>query len=138
MAKAEANAYLKTQIMTAPLEKLQLMLYEGAVKFANQAREKILEQDYEASYNLLVRAQNIVLELLAGLRPELNPSLCGRLSAVYAFVYNTLVEANVRRDTGMIDAAVSVLTIQRNIWVELLEKLAAERSGEPKETIVNA
>jgi flagellar protein FliS len=140
MAARGTDNYLKTQILTAPPEKLQLMLYEGAIRFAGQAREKLAESDYEASYELLVRAQNIVLELICGLRPEHNPSLCNKMAAVYSFIYRRLVEANVHHDAAAIGDAVEVLSIQRDIWVELLDKLAEERSAQaaPAGASVNA
>ena len=128
MANSGTNAYLKTQILTAPPEKLQLMLYDGAIRFARQAREKLREKDYEASCELLMRAQKIVVELICGLRPEENPSLCGKLAAIYAFIYRRLVEANIEHEPALVDDAIEVLEVQRDIWLELLEKLAEERS----------
>ena len=122
--------YLQTAVLTAPPEKLQLMLYEGAIRFATQAREKLAEKNYEASFEFLVRAQNIVLELICGLRPEHNPSLCERLAGIYTFIYKKLVDANVNHTPSSIDDAVTVLRIQRDIWLELLDKLAEERAAE--------
>ena len=130
MVTSGSDAYLQTAILTAPPEKLQLMLYEGAIRFAGQARERIRERNFEASCELLVRAQSIVLELLCGLRPELNASLCGRLASVYTFVYRRLVDANVSRDMTAVDDAIKILTVQRDIWLELLDKLAKERAEE--------
>ena len=124
--------------MTAPPEKLQLMLYEGAIRFATLAKEKIREGDFEASHGLLVRAQNIILELICGLRPEEAPELCGRLSAVYTFIYGKFVEGNVKRDTSCIDDGLEVLAIQRDIWLELLDKLAEERAVETAGQVTNA
>lgn len=125
-----SDAYLKTQIMTAPPEKLQLMLYEGAIRFASQARDRINERNWEASCELLIRAQDIMLELMGGLRPEVNAGLCGRMAALYLFIYRRLVEANIRHDTRLIDDALEVLKIQRDTWVELIAKLSRERSEE--------
>jgi len=132
------DAYLKTQITTAPPEKLQLMLYNGAIRFATGAREKLSEGDYEAACELLIRAQNIVLELICGLRPELNRSLCDRMAALYSFIYRRLLEANISHDTAAVDDAVEVLTLQRDIWLELLDKLAAERAQQEQAESVNA
>jgi flagellar protein FliS len=132
MTPRGSDAYLRTQILTAPPEKLQLMLYEGAIRFATQAKARIEEKNYEASYELLLRAQSVVLELMCGLRPEQNAELCGRLSAVYAFVYRRLVEANVTHEAAKIDDAVSVLDVQRGIWVELIDKLAEEHAAQPQ------
>lgn len=130
MAATGTDVYLQTAILTAPPEKLQLMLYEGAIRFASQAKEKMREKNYEASCELLCRAQNIVLELLCGLRPELNPLLCGRLAGIYSFVYRRLVDANTHRDSTACSDAISVLTVQRDIWLELLDKLAGERAAQ--------
>jgi len=131
MAQTASEAYLKTQVLTAPPEKLQLMLYEGAMRFANQAKEKLAQKDYEASCDLLVRAQKIVVELICGLRPEVNPGLCAKLAAVYTFIYRRLVEANVTHQAKAIDDAVQILAIQRDTWLEVLDKLAEERGAEP-------
>lgn len=138
MATTGSDAYLRTQILTAPPEKLQLMLYEGAIRFANQAKDRMLDKKLDQSCELLIKAQNIVMELICGLRPDLNGDLCGRMAAVYSFIYRKLVEANVHHDTGAVDAAVRVLTIQRDIWLELLDKLTQERAAEPSEAGVNA
>ncbi len=139
MAARNTEAYLKTQILTAPPEKLQLMLYEGALRFARQAGENIKEGRYEASYELLVKAQNIVLELICGLRPEHNPVLCNKMAALYSFVYRRLVEANIRHDVKALEEALSVLSIMRDNWLDLLDKLAEERGEEaPAEASVNA
>ena len=133
------DAYLKTQIMTAPPEKLQLMLYNGAIRFATLGRAKMAEGDYEACHELLMRAQNIVLELVCGLRPEHNPSLCNRMAALYSFIYRRLVEANITHDPAAVADAVEILTVQRDIWLELLERLAAERGAAEEMTMsVNA
>ncbi len=128
MAITGTEAYLKTQILTAPPEKLQLMLYEGAIRFATQAREKIEQKKFDESHELLVRAQNIVMELICGLRPELNASLCSRMAALYSFIYTRLVTANVERNVKAIDDALEILAIQRDTWVELLGRLAQHRA----------
>ncbi len=139
MAAKNADAYLKTQILTAPPEKLQLMLYEGALRFATQAGERMGQGDYEASYGLLVKAQNIVLELVCGLRPEHNPSLCNRMASLYTFIYRRLVESNVSHDPKPLNDAVSILAMLRDTWIELLERLAEQRAeGEVAEASVNA
>jgi len=124
--------------MTAPPEKLQLMLYEGAMRFAGQAKERILEKRYDQSCDLLLRAQDIMLELMCGLRHDLNGDLCGKMKAIYSFIYRKLVDANVNRDTAAIDDAVKVLTIQRDIWLELMDKLARERAAEPSGAGISA
>ena len=49
------SEYLKTKILTAQPEELQLMLYDGAIRFCEQARESLGNKELENSYNLLTR-----------------------------------------------------------------------------------
>ena len=41
------NQYQKTKILTASPEQLQLMLYDGVIRFCEQARETIQAQKIE-------------------------------------------------------------------------------------------
>ena len=72
MTSDTANAYLRTQVMTASPEQLRLMLLEGAIKFARQGREAITKKDHENVYNGFSRARNIVLEL-TNTKPDVDP-----------------------------------------------------------------
>jgi len=125
------NEYLRNAVMTASPEQLQLMLYEGAIRFASQGRDAVLARRYEDSYNLLTRAQRIVLELQHGLRREVSPELCDNMSALYTFIYRKLVEGCVNKDVGRIDEALRILRYQHRTWVMLMDKLREERCGEP-------
>ena len=134
MIDSAAQQYLRNAVLTASREKLHLMLYDGAIRFCQQARDAIVRKDIEGSYNLLTRAQNIVLEMQSALNPAVDPALCGRMSGLYSFIYRRLVEANIGKDLQALDDALQILQYQRQTWVLLLEKLAegqAEPSGEP-------
>ena len=113
------------------------MLYDGAIRFCRQARDAVERKDIEDSYNLLTRAQNIVLEMQNALRPEVAPELCEQMSALYGFIYRRLVEANVNKDVKAVDDALRILEYQRETWVMLLEKLSAENgtSNDPSRPV---
>jgi len=126
MSAPTQQEYLRNVVMSAPPERLHLMLYDGAIRFCRQARDAIGQKDIENSYDLLTRAQNIVLEMQNALRPEVAPELCEQMSALYGFIYRRLVEANVNKDVKAVDDALRILEYQRETWVMLLEKLSAE------------
>ncbi len=127
MTTEAPNSYLRNAVMTASPEQLQLLLYDGAIRFATQGRDALQAKDYELSYEKLSRAQAIVTEMESGLRHEINPDLCGRMAAIYSFIYRKLVEANLKRDTSAIDDAVKILRMERETWVLLMEKVNAAR-----------
>ena len=80
-----AQNYLRTRVFTATPEQLQMMLYDGAVRFAEQARPALEKKDWETAYNMISRAQKIITELTCTLRHEINPELCGRLASLYNY-----------------------------------------------------
>lgn len=132
MSATDSANYLRNAVLQATPEQLQLMLYDGAIRFALQGRQAVEQKDYEAIYDRLSRAQRIVLEMQAGLRPEVNPELCDRMSALYNFIYRKLVSGSVNRDVGEIDDAVKILRAERETWTLLIEKIATERGeGSP-------
>jgi flagellar protein FliS len=124
MTQAGPNPYLRTKILTASPEELRLILYEGAIRFCNQARTALDAKDWEASYNALMRAQKIVLELSTSLNHKVAPELCARLSALYTYIYRRLVDANVQHSIAAVDEAVKLLAYERETWQLLMAKLA--------------
>lgn len=124
-----AQNYLRTKVLTATPEQLQLMLYDGAIRFAEQARTALQQKSYDQSYALLCRCQKIILELQCGLKHELAPELCSKLSALYNFVFRKLVEANTQHSVPALDEALQILQYQRETWSLLLQKLAQSKAA---------
>jgi len=119
--------YLRTKVLTASPEELHLMLYDGAIRFAEEGKSALEKGNLDQAYNALVRAQNIVLEMSSGLDHEVNPDLCAKMSSLYNFIYRRLVEANLKREVAPIDDALKILNYQRETWVLLMQKLTQER-----------
>ncbi|NOT00682.1 MAG: flagellar export chaperone FliS [Phycisphaerales bacterium] len=128
MTPAPNNSYLRNTVLQATPERLQLMLYDGAIRFATQGREAVERRDFEQIYEKLSRAQRIVLEMQAGLRHEINPELCGRMSALYNFIHHKLVNGSMNRSVADIDDALHILKLERETWSMLVDKLARERT----------
>lgn len=129
MTTTASQEYLRNTVLTASPEQLQLMLYDGAIRFALRGREALERQDYEGAFNGLERAQRIVLELHSGLRREVNPALVDQMASLYNFIYRRLVEATMERSVKAVDEAVRILRHQRETWTLLMDKLAKHRAG---------
>jgi flagellar protein FliS len=110
--------YRQTQVETAgPLE-LIIMMYDGAIRFCNQAKGAIQEDNYNEANRLLQRAQDIVDELNFSLNMEAG-EIANRLRSLYDFINSKLIEANVNKDPALIDQMVELLTELRSSWSEL-------------------
>ena len=123
MAAQESNPYLRDAILTASSEQLQLMLYDGAIRYSLQARDAIKETDFETAFEKLTRAQHIILEMQNGLNYDANRELCERVASIYNFLYRKLVTACTKRDVAAIDDAVRILRIERETWQILVDKV---------------
>jgi flagellar protein FliS len=124
-----AQQYLRTRVMTATPEQLQIMLYDGAIRFCEQAKNALEKKNLEQVFINISKAQKIVTELIGSLKPELYPELCQKLVAVYTYVYKRLIEASVEHKVESLKEAVDLLRFQRDTWAMLLDQVGRERAG---------
>ncbi|HEY2587609.1 MAG TPA: flagellar export chaperone FliS [Tepidisphaeraceae bacterium] len=124
-----AQSYLKTRVLTATPEQLQMMLYDGAIRFCEQARPAIERKDWETTYTSLSGAQRIVNELITSLRRDLQPELCEQLAALYTYIYRKLVEACAQHKLDSLDEALRQLRFQRETWAMLMEQLGKQKAA---------
>ncbi len=117
------NPYLRTKILTASPQELRLMLYDGALRFCQQALPALEKKDFETSFNALMRAQKIVLELSTSLKHTIAPELCEKLGALYNFIYRKLVDATTLRDPKPLAEAIDLLTYERDTWRLLMKQM---------------
>ncbi len=129
--KEKARQYLETQILTAPREQLLLLLFDGAIRFAEQARELQGARDAEGAAGLLLRAQRIVIELMTALKPDqVGEVIYRNLMGLYVFAYFRLVKAGLRRDPALVDEALRILRHVRETWSMAIEKDRREKFPE--------
>jgi flagellar protein FliS len=124
-----AQNYLRTRVMTATPEQLQMMLFDGALRFGEQAKLALEKKNYEDSYNNISRVQKILTELSCTLKHDLAPELCKKLSALYAYAYRKLIEANVDHKVESLDEALNILRYQRETWGMLLDQLGKKKAA---------
>jgi flagellar secretion chaperone FliS len=125
-----AHNYLRTKVMTATPEQLQLMLFDGAIRFAEQGKVALAKNDYEASYTALTKVQNILTELTSSLKHDIYPELTGKLAALYNYAYRNIVEANIHHKIEAVDDALKVIRYQRESWLMLMQQLQEKKGAE--------
>jgi len=125
MESSARESYFTTEVTTATPQRLQGMLIEAAVRLAERARHRRRAGQHEAACEDLVRAQEIVAQMLASLNPQADAALAKRVAGVYLFVCRSLMEANLRHDDSRLDDAIRVLQIERETWRLLCQKLDA-------------
>jgi flagellar protein FliS len=124
-----AQNYLRTKVLTATPEQLQLMLYDGAIRFGEQAKLALEKKDFEASYNMISKVQKIITELNSSLKHDVAPDLCKRMAALYNYIYRRLVDANIERTIPPLLEALDLLKYQRETWAMLLDQLGKTKAA---------
>jgi flagellar secretion chaperone FliS len=124
-----AQQYLKTRVMTATPEQLQIMLYDGAIRFCEMAKAGLEKKNLEQVHINVSKAQKIITELLGNLKPEVYPELCGKLAAVYNYVYKRLIEAGIEHKKESLQEAIDLMRFQRETWALMLDQLSKEKAG---------
>ncbi len=122
-----AEAYKRQQVLTATPEALTLMLYNGALRFMTEGREAIEKKDYEEANNSLQKAQNIITEFRVTLNMEYD--IAHQLLPLYNYVYDRLVEANMKSDIAQLDEAKNIVTELRDAWAQAMKKARAEKGA---------
>jgi flagellar protein FliS len=106
------------------------MLFDGAVRFVDQARVHMEQNEFEPSHELLLRTQRIMLELMSALDQGALQALPGEidqnLTGLYLYVYRELVRANSQRDLGALENASKILGHLRETWRLAYEKMDPE------------
>ena len=125
MRSMAEDSYLFTEVKTATPQRLQLLLIEAALRLANRARHFRQQGRDDLAIGSLVYAQSVVAEMLASMDREAGGDLARRVSAVYEFIYRSLIKAGHRRDEVSLGDAIRVLEIERETWRQVCDKLAA-------------
>ncbi|HOB40327.1 MAG: flagellar export chaperone FliS [Limnochordia bacterium] len=111
--------YRQTQVSTASPGELLLMLFDGAIRFARQAQEHLRQGDLEAANSKLIRVQDIVSELNLSLDLSVG-EIAVNLQQLYTYIYDRLVQANIRKDPEIVEEALVLLMELRDTWEQVV------------------
>ena len=104
---------------TAPKTKQVVMLYDGAIRFVQQAKEAISDQRIEDRYHLLVKAT----EVIYGLQGALDFENGGRVARILYNYYSTidmkLFSIQHSNSLSTCDEVIEELKQMRDVWAEI-------------------
>lgn len=122
------QAYAESSVLTAPPERLVVMLYDGAGRFLARAAAALRDGDAGAAGEPLQRTHAILDELLATLNAEAG-EIAERLESIYLFCKRALTEAQLKRDADAIERVAGLLAELRDAWARIAAGSAAEPAG---------
>lgn len=112
-------AYNNSKILTASPAELTLMLYDGAIKFANIAIAGIENNDIEKAHNNIRKTERIIVEFDTTLDDRYEVSK--DFHNVYRYLLRRLNEANMKKDKEILEEVLKHLRTMRDTWKEVMQ-----------------
>ncbi len=122
--------YQSNQITTAGPDKLLLMAYDGAIRFARMGQEKLLAGSEIDARTNLGKAQLIIAELMMNLDPEPNPELVANLARLYEYMHRRLTDAGLNGDKKAAEEVIGILLDLKDAWMQAAQSLREQTGGE--------
>jgi flagellar protein FliS len=94
------------------------MLYEGAIKFCNIAIMAIENDDLNKAHVNIVKTERIIEEFQSTLDHKYK--VAEDFDKVYSYVYERLVEANMKKDKEILEEVLGHLRTMRDTWKEVM------------------
>jgi flagellar protein FliS len=137
------SAYKETRVKTAGQGQLIIMLYDGAVKQLDRGLEllgkippgKREPGKIEEITKAILKAQEIITELMVSLDFEQGGDIAKNLFSLYTWFNQELVEANITRDVKRIVNVRNMVDDLRLAWGEVITKASVETEVMPRSGI---
>jgi len=116
IAARAAQAYRRVESESrSPLE-LVVMLYDGAIRFAGEAREAHARKDLRARGHAISRALAVIAELQNTLDLEQGGKIAEELDNLYTYISSRLIDVTLKQDITACDEMQKLLTPLREAW----------------------
>jgi flagellar protein FliS len=119
--------YRQSSVKTSTPGQLLIMLFDGAIRFTKAGADGIAAADIQKTNQNFVKAQSIMSELMATLDPGYEIS--NSLYSLYEYIRHLLIQANVKKDQGVAEEALTYLHDLRETWMEASKSNASQGHG---------
>jgi flagellar protein FliS len=115
------DAYRRQDILTANSVDLIVMMYDALKKNIILGKRGIAKNEPQIAHKHLIKAQDIVSELIKCL--DMNYEISDELLSIYSFALRNLAEANIRKDPEPLTPVLEMVDDLRGAWAEVSGKV---------------
>jgi flagellar protein FliS len=112
------NIYKTNSVNYTSKDQILLLLIEGAVKFSKDGRQAIIDKDIKKAHDNIVKTQNIFYELIIALDVSKDGKWVKPIVNVYGFIIRRLIDANIRKDSKIMDEVIPLIENVKDIWIQ--------------------
>ena len=123
--------YQATRISTATKEQLLLITYDIGIKACHTAESAMRSvngsaPDYDLANKEIIRAQEVVRELMVTLNRDKGGEMADKLMQLYEYMYQLLIDANMKKEPDNLKTVRGMLEELKQTWEAALMKLLQE------------
>ena len=112
------DAYRRTEAQSASPLQLVVMLYDGAIRFLNDAHAAHAAGDLPRRARALRRVSAIIAECHTSLDLEKGGTVAAELDRLYSYISTRLLDVTVNRDATAIPEIHKLMSTLRHAWAE--------------------
>ena len=116
----QLQAYKRHQVTTTDSATALLLLYQGTIDSLNRAQASMAANDMADKGREILRANDIINQFLVSLDYEAGGELINNLEALYLYMLEQILIANVKNDPAPLAVVVSLLSTLKTGWEEAI------------------
>jgi flagellar protein FliS len=129
-SKTYYNAYQQASDTVDEVQQI-VMLYEGAINFIKQAKDAIIEKNYEKRYNLIGKAIAIITGLNSCLNfTEETEETAKALDEFYNMIDMRLLHIQSEDSLDSCDKIIVDLKKMRNAWADVATQISSSKKND--------
>jgi len=113
------TAYQNNTVNTSTPGELTLMLYNGCLKFIQQAKISLENGNIQETNVSSQKAQAIISELMLTL--DKSYPVSQNMLVLYEFVTSRIIEGNIKKDSLMFEEAADIMKEFRDTWKQVIQ-----------------
>ena len=132
--KNALSTYRETKVTTAGQGQLIIMLYNEATRYLDEALQLLGAEmkspgSIEKFGKAVVKAQEIITELMVSLDFEQGGDIARNLFSLYTWFNRELIEANISKDSHRISVVRNFINDLRSAWLAVITTGATETAS---------
>jgi len=134
MPAAGYDTYQRIQTETASPGQLIALLYDAMLRSLERAQAGLEQRDLETAHAPLLRAQDIVLELMASLDVDAAGeagAIARQIAPLYEYMYRRLLDASLKKDVAAVKEVRRLVQPVRDAWITALETVSQHAAAAP-------
>ena len=133
LQQSSVQAYRQTSVKTATQGKIIVMLYDEALRQIDAAIQLLNDNSRQLDLvnNAVVKAQDVVTELMVSLDMENGGDIAQNLFRLYIFFNQQLMEGNIKKETSPLTQVRRLMAELRDAWKQI-ENTSVQSAAVPK------